>query len=249
MSLKAIAIKHIILWFVHRRVQELFKMDLHVHTVRGSTDSSLLPSELIMEAARIGLDGVLLAEHGGGWTTQTLSEDFCNTSLVVIPAIEVTTDMGHIIAIGLDYHVSGIHKLSTLRKVIDRIDGILIAAHPMRNFFNRPPYNTNLLYKDWEKFPESIQEAAEHEVFKLVDYLEVTNGANSDTENQFTKEMSTLIGLRGTGGSDSHSKQGLGKSLTVFETPITDKASLIQQLKKGAFYPAEGLNIGNLRKF
>ena len=227
----------------------MFKMDLHVHTVRGSTDSSLQPNELVSEATRIGLDGVLLAEHGGGWSAQTLSKEFRNTSLVVIPAIEVTTDMGHIIAVGLDSHVSGIHKLATLRKVVDQIDGILIAAHPMRNFFNKPPYNTNLLYKDWQNYPVSIEEASKHEIFNLVDYLEVTNGANSDRENQFTKEMGDLLGMKGTGGSDSHSKQGLGKSLTVFEKPITDRESLIHQLKEGAFFPAEGLNVGKLQNF
>ena len=204
---------------------------------------------VVDEAKKIGLNGVLLAEHGGGWTTNTLLEKFADTSLVVIPALEVTTDMGHIIAIGLESHVSGIHKLKTLRKVVDEIGGVLIAAHPMRNFFNRPPYNTNLLYRDWKQPPKSPHEACEHDIFGLVDYLEVTNGANSDIENQFTKEIANLIGMKGTGGSDSHSKQGIGKSLTVFDTPITDSKSLIAQLENGVFYPAEGLNIASLRKF
>ena len=224
-------------------------MDLHVHTVHGSSDSSLLPEELIVEANRIGLDGVLLAEHGGGWTNEAISEEFDNTDLVVIPALEVSTDMGHIIAIGINSHVSGIHQLKTLRKVIDEVNGVLIAAHPMRNFFNKPPYNTNLLYKEWPISPESPQEASKHEIFKLVDFIEITNGANSDAENLFTKEISYSTQIRGTGGSDSHSKQGLAKSLTVFENQITNKDKLVEQLKIGNFYAAEGLNVGKLKRF
>ena len=117
------------------------------------------------------------------------------------------------------------------------------------NFFNKPPYNTNLLYKEWPISPESPQEASKHEIFKLVDFIEITNGANSDAENLFTKEISYSTQIRGTGGSDSHSKQGLAKSLTVFENQITNKDKLVEQLKIGNFYAAEGLNVGKLKRF
>ena len=82
-----------------------------------------------------------------------------------------------------------------------------------------------------------------------VDFIEVTNGANSDQENRFTLEIATVLGKLGTGGSDSHSVQGIGKSLTVFEDEISDERSLIESMKAGRFYPAEGLNVGLLKHF
>ena len=227
----------------------MFKIDLHVHTVKGSSDSSLLPQQLIEESQRIGLDGVCLTEHGGGWNDLSIDREFAESGLIVIPALEVTTDLGHVIAIGLETHYPGIHKIEILRKVVDEKGGVLISAHPLRNFFNAPPYNLNLLYKNWNTAPTTPLEAAKHELFSQVDYIEVTNGANSDKENSFTLEIAKLLGVSGTGGSDSHSTQGLGKSLTVFENPITSKDSLIRELKSGAFYAAEGLNVGNLRKY
>ena len=92
-----------------------------------------------------------------------------------------------------------------------------------------------------------MEEASEHDLFSFVDLIEVTNGANSERENRFTSDIANYLGINGTGGSDSHSVQGIGKSLTVFENQITDQASLISELKAGKFYPAEGLNIGDLK--
>ena len=225
----------------------MFTFDLHVHTVRGSSDSSLSPSQLIGEAERIGLNAVCLAEHGGGWNDDLVDQEFGASKLTVIPALEVTTNMGHVIAIGLRSHAPGIHKIDVLREVVDEVGGLLISAHPLRNFFNAPPFNVNLLYREWSSQPNNVEEASEHDLFSFVDLIEVTNGANSERENRFTSDIANYLGINGTGGSDSHSVQGIGKSLTVFENQITDQASLIAELKAGKFYPAEGLNIGNLK--
>lgn len=227
----------------------MFNFDLHVHTVKGSTDSGLLPEQLIAEAKRIGLNGVFLSEHGGGWNAAQIEHEFGESDLVVTTGLEVNTDMGHIIVIGLDSYVSGIHKLNTLREKIDEVGGVLIAAHPLRNFFNRPPYNVNLLFGDWKVPPETPQQAAEHELFSLVDCIEVTNGANSEKENNFTLEIANYLNKPATGGSDSHSVQGIGKSFTIFENDISDRDSLLAEIKAKRFYPAEGLNIGAPQRF
>ena len=87
------------------------KFDLHVHTVVGSTDSNLTVEQVIKESQRIGLDGVCLSEHGGGWTTEKINESFQESGLTVIPALEVNTEFGHVIAIGLESHLPGIHKI------------------------------------------------------------------------------------------------------------------------------------------
>ena len=227
----------------------MFNFDLHVHTVKGSSDSGLLPEQLIAEAKRINLDGVFLSEHGGGWNADLIESEFGESDLRVTTGLEVNTDMGHVIVIGLDSYVSGIHKLEILREKADEVGGILIAAHPLRNFFNRPPYNVNLLFGDWKTPPETPAQAAEHELFSLVDCIEVTNGANSEKENRFTLEIANYLDKPATGGSDSHSYQGIGKSFTVFENEILDRDSLITEIKANRFYPAEGLNTGKIIDF
>ena len=71
----------------------MFKIDLHVHTVRGSSDSGLSPVQLVGEAKRIGLDGVCLAEHGGGWNQSMIEKEFGSSSLTVVTALEVSTNL------------------------------------------------------------------------------------------------------------------------------------------------------------
>lgn len=221
--------------------------DLHLHTVRGSSDSSLRPEQLIQEAQRIGLDGVCLTEHSGGWEEQELASVFKGSGLTAIRALEVNTEMGHILAFGLHRYVDGMHTASGLRKVVDAAGGVMIAAHPFRNFFNRPPYNVNLLFKNFNgNRPTTATAASKHPLFELVDDVEVANGSNTDEENQFTLDVARHLGFIGTGGSDAHSTHGIGKCVTVFDGDIHSESDLIDALKSKAFSPAEGLHVGAL---
>ena len=221
--------------------------DLHVHTVRGSSDSNLTPKQLIESATAIGLDGVCLTEHGGGWEKQDLDREFADTGLKVFQGLEVDTDMGHVLVLGLHKYVAGINKVEELRKVVDRVGGVIISAHPFRNLFNRPPYNVNLLFNGSAGLPETSVDAAMHPLFQIVDAIEVANGSNTERENLFTLEVAGHLGKVGTGGSDAHSTQGLGSCVTDFTGDIRSEADLIEALKAGACTPAQGLHIGDLR--
>ena len=223
--------------------------DLHVHTVRGSSDSNLTPRELIDSARAIGLDGVCLTEHSGGWEAQELDREFADAGLQVIRGLEVDTDMGHVLVLGLHRYLAGINKISALRKAVDRVGGVIISAHPFRNLFNRPPYNVNLLFGDSHPYPTSAADAARHPLFQVVDAIEVANGSNTERENLFALDVATRVGLVGTGGSDAHSTHGLGSCVTDVEGDISSEADLIEALKAGACRPAEGLHVGDLRPF
>lgn len=223
--------------------------DLHVHTVRGSSDSSLTPEQLIAEARRIGLDGVCLTEHGGGWEPPELERVFEDAGMTVIRALEVETDMGHVLVFGLHRYSAGMHRIDELRKAVDDARGVMISAHPFRNLFNRPPYNVNLVFRDPNGHPTSPEDAARHPLFGLVDEVEVANGSNSDRENLFALDVARSLGLKGTGGSDVHSTHGLGKCVTVFDGDIATERDLIEAVKARAFSPAQGLHLGDLRPF
>ena len=223
--------------------------DLHVHTVRGSSDSSLTPEQLIEEAGRIGLDGVCLTEHGGGWDPADLKQYFKGSGLTVIRALEVDTDMGHVLAFGLHRYVDGMLEIGELRKAVSRAGGFMVSAHPFRNMFNRPPYNVNLVFNGTDGFPKTPEEAANHPLFQIVDDVEVANGSNTDRENDFSLDVADHLGLGGTAGSDVHSTQGLGKCVTIFDGDVKSEADLIEALKAKAFTPAQGLHLGRLQPF
>ena len=103
--------------------------DLHVHTVKGSSDSSLSLPDLVREAQRIGLTGVCLTEHTG-WRDLTEFDAFAaQYDLVIIHALEVSTVFGHVLAFGLDSYGVGFSNLRELRRAAHRVGGYLVTAH------------------------------------------------------------------------------------------------------------------------
>ena len=223
--------------------------DLHVHTVRGSSDSSLTPEQLVERAGQIGLDGICLTEHSGGWDDQKLREAFEGSGITVVRGLEVETEMGHVLVFGLHLYVHGINKIDRLRHAVDRAGGVMVSAHPFRNLFNPPPLNINLVFRSVNGRPRTADEAIGHPLFQVVDEIEVANGSNMSKENDFALDVAHLLGWVGTGGSDAHSNQGLGKCVTVFDGDVRSESDLIEALRAKAFKPAQGLHVGKLEPF
>ena len=222
--------------------------DLHVHTNRGSPDSSLSAEELIDEASRLGLTGVMVTEHDG-WPRWDFEHFARDKNIVMIRALEVYTPLGHVITLGLYGHVVGygedIESVRKLRKEVERVGGVMILAHPFRFLFDLPGiYTLNKLYEDATTTPDTPEEAALHPIFDLVDEIEVVNGGNIEVENRFAQQVTGVLGRWGTGGSDAHSTSGLGKGVTVFKGDIRNKRDLLDALRAGDFLPLEGFHVG-----
>jgi predicted metal-dependent phosphoesterase TrpH len=205
-------------------------LDMHVHTNIGSYDSNLSPLELIHLGKTSGLDGVVVTEHDRGWDRDLARKLTREHDFLILCGMEVSTDLGHILVYGLEEYVSGILYADTLRQVVDKIDGVMFAAHPYRRAF----VNTNGRW-DAPKPTLTVQEAADHTIVQLVDGLEVYNGATGDRENAMAVAVRDYVGLSGIGGSDAHSEHGLGCCVTAFERPIRDERELIEELRAGRF--------------
>lgn len=218
-------------------------VDMHVHTVRGAADSSLTPDQLIEVAGGIGLTGVNITEHDRVWEPHLTREFREQSGLFVNPGMEVSTDMGHIIALGLTQYMPGIRRAPELRRVLNDVGGFMIVAHPFRHFFDpihfrrdgRPP------------FTMTPEEAAERmPIFGLVDDIEVANGGTAPVENQFALKVARVLGKTGVGASDCHSTAGVGYFVTVFEEELRDSAHMLEQLHARRYYPGRGLPVGDL---
>ena len=221
-------------------------VDMHVHTVRGAADSSLTPDQLVEVAQRIGLTGVNITEHDRVWEQHAIYEFREKSGLFVSRGMEVSTDMGHIIAIGLTQYVPGIRRATELRRVLDEAGGFMIVAHPFRHFFDpihfrrdgRPPF---------EMTPE---EAAERmPIFSIVDEIEVANGGTAPVENQFALKVAQTIGKLGVGASDCHSTAGIAIYATMFEEELRDQEHMLEQLHARRFRPVKGLPVGDVQPF
>ena len=221
-------------------------IDMHLHTTKGASDSMLNPDDLIEEARRVGLTGVNITEHDRMWESWDLSPfRKKHEGVFVSNGMEVSTDMGHILAIGLKGYESGIRRLEKLRQVADDQGAFLVVAHAFRHFFDPVHFKR----EGKEPFNLTPEQAAKLPVFQLVHGIEVLNGCNTPRENYFALQVAKILGKPGTGGSDAHSTQGIGYFTAVFEEDLETQAQMVEQLHKGRFFPGRGLAEGKLNNF
>lgn len=221
-------------------------IDMHMHTLLGANDSSLPPEQLAEEARRVGLSGVNITEHDRLWDSHTLSRYRRDQApLFVNNGIEVSTELGHIIAIGLPAYVPGIRRIAELRRVADEAGGFLIAAHPFRHHFD-PVHFMRKGTEPLEMVPKSL---ARLPVFEYVEAIEALNGACTPRENVIALRVAQVLGKPVSGGSDCHSTHGIGYYCTIFDETIETAEQMLAALRAGRFHAGHGLANGRLTSF
>ena len=224
--------------------------DLHIHTTKGSADSSLSPEDLILEAERLGLRGLCITEHSGPWDRHEFQRFASQHNVVLIRAMEADTDLGHMLAFGLDSYQSGFHRAEELCRAARAGGGFVVSAHPFRGVLGKHMRERPYLYRTLpDALPQEPEEALDHPVFKLAHALEVANGGTADEENEFALKVAGLLGMPVTGGSDAHSVHGLGRFVTAFRDEIHSEAEFLKALHLGKFYPVVGLREGRIRPY
>lgn len=205
-------------------------VDMHVHTSPTSSDSMLDPHDLVRVAGANGLSGVNITDHDrviDRHAIEAFREQHAGTFINF--GMEVSTDLGHMIAVGLRTYLPGIRRAAQLRTELERIGGFLIVAHPFRHLFE--PVTAMRTGNTFEMTPEQAAETMP--VFRVVHGIEIANGANTSRENEFAAAVARLLGLVGAGGSDAHSTSGIGAFSTGFERAIVSEADLLEELHAG----------------
>ncbi|MEX0785608.1 MAG: PHP domain-containing protein [Dehalococcoidia bacterium] len=207
-------------------------IDLHTHTRPLSWDSYLSPDELVERSRAAGLDGICLSEHDFFWKPEDVAELAKRHNYLVLPAIEINTDDGHILAYGLETYVYGMHRSHELAHHVEQSNGAMIAAHPYRR---QMPW-----YIDSERdYDEALERASRNGAYRFCVALEVINGRGTPKENEFSQRLCTKMGMRGSAGSDAHARSDIGKCATRFERDIASIEDLIQELKAGRYQPVD----------
>lgn len=207
-------------------------IDLHNHTWPRSYDSVLDPDDLIERAKAAGLDGICFTEHDTLWDAKSLKEIRERHNFLVLAGVEINTDDGHILTFGIDKYVFGMHRSRELASYVFRADGAMVAAHPYRR---QMPWNV----RDEEEYQRALHRASQNPAYAYVSGLEEINGRGSDRENAFSRRLCELMGMPGTGGTDSHDIADIGRCATYFERIIHDERDLIRELKAGRFYAVD----------
>ena len=207
-------------------------IDLHTHTRPYSWDSYLSPDDLIERSKAAGLDGICLSEHDYLWDPEEVYALGRKHNYLVLPAIEINTDDGHILVYGIDKYVYGMHRSGELSRHVDDAHGAMVAAHPYRR--QMPWY-----VEDDRDYEDALLRASHNPAYKHCAALEKLNGRGTVKENEFSRRLCEFMKMPGTAGTDSHSRSDIGRVATEFERDIASIEDLIEELRAGRFDAAD----------
>jgi len=185
------------------------KADLHIHTVY-SGDADQTTRQVLERVRDRGLGAVAIADHNSlGGTREALEID---PDIIVLPAIEVTSSQGHILAYNVTKEVE--RDLSALETIvlIHENRGIAVAAHP---------------YRLWSGLGGRVVREAGF------DAIEARNGQSLEGGNRRAFDLARELGLPVTGGSDAHTQERIGKAFTVFPDDCRSADDLVRAILEG----------------
>lgn len=197
-----------------------FHIDLHCHSFY-SGDGVSSPEEMIASARKKGLHGFALTDHN--------TSDGCRYLLdkglvredgkpvdnfLVIPGVEVTTNEGHLLCLGVILpYLKGTPALEVC-KMVRGMGGVAIPPHP------------------YDLFRAGIRESVLDTL--EIDALEVFNAATTlKRYNQKAFSYAQKRGLPMTAGSDAHHHAAIGTAYTILRTDDFSVRGILNQIVKG----------------
>jgi len=187
-------------------------IDLHCHTRVHSACSALSPEELVRLARAARLDALCLTEHDRLWDSATIAALSDELSFPLLRAMEVTTELGHILVFGLDVATPDMYVAATLRRRVEAAGGLMFLAHPARAGQPRVDLRVNA---------------------PLFDGVEGVNGSDGRAENEAGAHLGRGLTLPPIGGSDCHSPREAGTAATRLQQAVATVGELIAELRRG----------------
>lgn len=199
------------------------RIDLHVHTRRGSPCSAIDPLQLPDAAVRAGLDGVVITEHEYQWTQDELDDLSRRTSrsgLLLLAGFEFETSQGHLLVYGL--HPDDVRRFTPgLRpkdaaELVHELGGACVAAHPTRA---------------GQSFDGQLLETP-------LDAIEVASSRLAYDEQRIAFRLARDTEIPMVAGSDAHALRDIGCYVTEFDACLQSAADLRDALRHGTFQAA-----------
>ena len=165
-----------------------WQIDFHAHT-NFSYDCALRPRSVIELARKRGLDGIAITDHDTEEGGLAALEANPYADFLVIPGIEVKTDLGDLIGLYITHPIKT-RRFFDVAEEIRSQGGFTYVPHPVRTF--------KKLVEFYPTFPHA-------------DAWEIFNGRYSPEEMHLAREFFPDAGRpAGLSGSDSHFPWDIG---------------------------------------
>jgi len=180
-----------------------------------------MPDELVERSRELGLDAVCVTEHATYRGAQVNYEYAKERDFLVFRGMEVYTELGDMLVIGWEANIRYyLFPFEDLKREVEERDGIIIPAHPCRGEADaRHRSKTEI----------------EKELLDSICAIETRNGAMTRKSNDLAELLRKKHNLFGTGGSDAHHVDHIGRCLTVFEEEPGDEVELVAALRSGNY--------------
>ncbi|MGB8310052.1 MAG: PHP domain-containing protein [Methanoregula sp.] len=185
--------------------------DLHVHT-NFSKDGESSVEDILRQAETVGLDVIAITDHDCvDGAKKALA---FNSTILVIPGIEVSTRQGHLIVLGVTEIIpSGLDVRETVR-IAHRMGALVILPHP---------------YHLWRHGVARRIRAA----MSIVDAVEAFNSRYIvGSANQKAGRIAARLHKPCVGGSDAHNARFVGYGRTFIEAE-PDMQAIFDAIRKG----------------
>lgn len=194
------------------------KLDLHIHTDH-SYDCQSKVRDVVKAAEQAGLDAIAITDHDN-MSAYGLARKITD-SLIVIPAMEITSDQGtHIIGLFLNNEIVSRDCFEIIEEIHSQ-GGLVLIPHPFHK-------STGLLSN---RFHDKIYDGVEFEkILGQVDLFEsFTYGSDAEDIVDTNKFLSVHSEVPVCAGSDAHSVDDIGKAYIEFQN---DSINNLDGIKK-----------------
>lgn len=200
--------------------QQLGYADLHIHTT--ASDGMVPVRDLLNDIARKRpyLNVIAITDHDTLDAALWAYEHRAAYPFEIVPGIEVSSRIGHILALWVTTPIPAQMDLIDTVAAIHEAGGLAILAHPFHIEMDFVRQNA----RRYGRHPEVLLQAG-------LDGVEVHNAALvTPGSNLVARWMTKRIGLAMTGSSDAHTSGAVGSGVTRF--PGTTAAHLRDALEQ-----------------
>lgn len=183
------------------------RADLHVHSDH-SDDGKQTVEEILSRCKELGIGAVAIADHNVFEAHK--DAEALNSGIIIVPAMEVTSKGGHIIALGISAPVPQGRSVAETIELTHAAGGIAVAVHPYRA-------RSGLGKKNVRN--------------NEFDAVEIANGRSKRAGNVAAKRLARTLALPVMGGSDAHYTAAIGRAYTELPDDCQDYRDIIKAIR------------------
>lgn len=207
-------------------------IDLHAHTSPRSNCSRTTLEELVESARANGLDALCITEHDVRWPDDELADASRLLDFPLIPGVELTTDVGHVLAFGpLRKPLWMGYSLAELVEECEHSDTALVLPHPLRHFAGERAVKGG-------RVPPTADEIAAFPQWEMVHAIEAASTQTTALEHTLTAAALTVAPRPAVGASDAHGPGLAGRYATEIDRVVHTAEELAAEIRAGHVRPS-----------